>query len=74
LGVENSYAAFCLDEVIVLWGESLQAELEKVAEKAKTQKAAENKQKLVLTKWLGLDKKPSGQKKFADPGAQAKKG
>jgi hypothetical protein len=69
LGVENSYAAFCLDEVIVLWGESLQAELEKVAEKA-----AENKQKLVLTKWLGLDKKPSGQKKFADPGAQAKKG
>lgn len=52
VGVEDQYAAFCLDEAIIHWGQSLEAELERVADKAKTARAAEGAQKLTLEKWL----------------------
>lgn len=64
--MENRYAAFCLDEAIVLWGETLEGELERATEKSKSRKAAEGKQKLVLEKWLGTNKK-QGKKQYANP-------
>lgn len=66
LGVEDRYTAFCLDEAIILWGETLEAELERVTEKAKSRKSAEGKQKLILEKWLGTNK-VKGKKQYATP-------
>lgn len=50
--MDNTYAAFCLDEAIIQFGEALEAEMDRVEDKAKTAKAAEGAKKLVLEKWL----------------------
>ena len=65
LGVENTYAAFCLDEAIILYGNALQNELDRVSNNAKTEKAAEGRRQLVLEKWLNSE--PGNNKRFASP-------
>jgi hypothetical protein len=71
MGVENTYAAYCLDEAIILWGESLEAELDRVESKAKTEKAAEGAKKLVLEKWLKMgsfsDRPQETEQQFRSP-------
>jgi len=54
LGVENTYAAYCLDEAIVAFGTALENELETVASAAKTARAAEGAQNFVLERWLKI--------------------
>lgn len=69
LDVQNSYAAFCLDEAVIHFGDTLESELDKAAEKAKSSKAAEGKQRLILERWLTPTPKdgkpPAGH--FANP-------
>lgn len=67
LGLTNSYQAFCLDEAVVYFGDALEAELERVSEKAKTQRAAEGRRKLVLEKWLQTPEDKAKTPQYATP-------
>lgn len=52
LGLNNSYAAYCLDEAVIYFGEMLDQALEEAAEGAKNAKVAHAKQMLVFEAWL----------------------
>jgi hypothetical protein len=52
IGVEDRYAAWCLDEVVARFGMALEAELDNIQHK--NPKAAAAKRKRTMQKWLDI--------------------
>lgn len=55
LGIDDVYAAYCLDNAVALFGSNLEAELNSV--KGKNDREIEKKRERLMTKWLGLPMK-----------------
>lgn len=64
LGVEDEYAAFCLDEIVYEWGQFVDGEMEKASvtdrQQRRSMEKAQGRMKTVLMNLLGG-------KRFADP-------
>lgn len=62
-------AAFCFDQAVTLFGQSVEAAIADATRDAKDQKAVERKAKQVIDRWVVDDNdgpKPT-EKKFKDP-------
>jgi hypothetical protein len=66
LGVDDPYAAFCLDRAVIYFGSTLDAALAKAEGESKNAKQAASKQQMVLNKYLGI-------RKFRDPAGEGNK-
>lgn len=63
----DQLARWSFDSAVSLFGESLEAELEKASSDAKNEKEAKRKQDRILKKWLPEAMNAGGGPKFADP-------
>jgi hypothetical protein len=59
LGVEDAYAAYCIDQSVYTFGSALEHELEEV--EGKTKEEIKRKRVRIITKWLG------GELKYRSP-------
>lgn len=66
MGLTDSIHCYCFNRAIWLFGASLNAQLEEVANKAKKAGAAKAKQSLLLSQWLW---EPGAKGLFKDPAA-----
>lgn len=69
LGIKDDYAAYCFDEAITEFGESIEDEIETATEKSKNKKQAIAAATRVLQKRLnmGVEEATTAAKTFADP-------
>src|SRR5262245_12895218 len=58
LDVDDTYAAYCLDQAVFHFGSQLSAELESV--EGKTAADIKRRQEVILRNWLGDDKETKG--------------
>lgn len=65
MGIHNDYVAWCVDEVVMLWGAYVQSELDKVGVKQKPKDKALAGQRLARLRTL-LSEGPE-ERKFATP-------
>lgn len=63
-GIQEPLAAFNFDKAVMIFGTSVEADIQASTEKAKTPKAARSKAQQVLNKWLA---EPGAPGQFRDP-------
>lgn len=70
LGVEDQYAAYCLDQATAVWGRHIEHELEEASENAKDKNAAVRARKAVLYQYFPeLEDAEPQIGSYADPAA-----
>lgn len=64
--IRDEFAAYCFNRAVMLFGTTMEADLEKAGEKAKSTKSAEFKRQRVFDKWMHMPGEPT-KGRFKDP-------
>jgi len=69
LGVEDPYAAYCIDQAVAYWGRHLESEMDKAERNTKNEDAATRARQAVLDRYMPRPENQKHTGNFSDPAA-----